>query len=75
MAAGVWQVEVKGVLQPYNGFMAIDDFTLVPGPCPDRVSCDFEDGNCLWENIEDSEWLNGEENRYVEEMEGREKRK
>ncbi|XP_071520575.1 LOW QUALITY PROTEIN: MAM and LDL-receptor class A domain-containing protein 1-like [Panulirus ornatus] len=59
LAAGAWQVECRVVVDLGIGFIGIDDFTLNPGGCPDPVSCDFEGGTCLWQNVESDKWSNG----------------
>lgn len=60
LAPGVWYVELRVSLEVNNGFVAVDDFILIPDVCPSPVSCDFEANTCLWENVETSKWTNGE---------------
>ncbi|KAK8747593.1 hypothetical protein OTU49_016481, partial [Cherax quadricarinatus] len=59
LAAGVWQIELKVVVEHNGGFIGIDDYIMGPGACPDPVSCDFEDGICLWQNLETNKWTTG----------------
>ncbi|GIY24062.1 MAM and LDL-receptor class A domain-containing protein 1, partial [Caerostris extrusa] len=35
------------------GQVAIDDVTITNGPCPSQGYCDFENEDCLWENVRD----------------------
>ncbi|KAG7165100.1 MAM and LDL-receptor class A domain-containing protein 2-like 1, partial [Homarus americanus] len=59
LVTGVWQIELKVTVEPNSGFIGIDDYIMSPGACPDPVSCDFEDGTCLWQNVEKSKWSYG----------------
>lgn len=59
LATGIWQVELKAVVEPGSGFIGFDDFAVSPGACPDPVSCDFEGGTCLWQNVDRNKWTSG----------------
>ncbi|XP_037797169.1 MAM and LDL-receptor class A domain-containing protein 1-like [Penaeus monodon] len=57
LAEGGWQVEFRVTVGNDNGFVGIDDVILSPDACPDPVSCDFEDGSCLWQNFGGNSWI------------------
>lgn len=60
LADGGWQVEFRVTVGKDNGFVGIDDVIVSPEACPDPVSCDFEDGSCLWQNFGGNSWITGE---------------
>ena len=41
----------EGVIgSDYTSDIAIDDYSIVDGPCPDPLWCDFEEDTCGYEN-------------------------
>ncbi|XP_054714592.1 LOW QUALITY PROTEIN: MAM and LDL-receptor class A domain-containing protein 2-like [Uloborus diversus] len=47
-----WQIMFEVSTEKYGyGQVAIDDVFVESGKCPDPGYCDFEQENCLWENV------------------------
>ena len=52
--------EVIKTVENTNGFIGIDDVTIIPGACPPPINCNFEDGTiCSWSQFgyDDLDWL------------------
>uniref|UniRef100_A0AAQ5YK66 MAM domain-containing protein n=1 Tax=Amphiprion ocellaris TaxID=80972 RepID=A0AAQ5YK66_AMPOC len=55
----VHQVILEATVGGEAGDIAIDDISLVHGPCPASELCDFEEGSCNWQQqtTDDFDWL------------------
>lgn len=55
----VHQVIVEATVGGEAGDIAIDDISLIHGPCPASDVCDFEEGSCNWQQqtTEDFDWV------------------
>ncbi|KAM4557404.1 apical endosomal glycoprotein [Fundulus diaphanus] len=55
----VHQVILEGTVGGEAGDIAIDDISLVFGPCPDSDLCDFEEDSCNWlqTTSDDFDWI------------------
>ncbi|XP_035993676.1 MAM and LDL-receptor class A domain-containing protein 1 [Fundulus heteroclitus] len=55
----VHQVILEGTVGGEAGDIAIDDISLVFGPCPDSGLCDFEEDSCNWlqTSSDDFDWI------------------
>ncbi|XP_055359914.1 MAM and LDL-receptor class A domain-containing protein 2 isoform X2 [Betta splendens] len=55
----VHQVIVEATVGGDAGDIAIDDISLIDGPCPASDLCDFEEGSCNWQQqaTDDFDWF------------------
>ncbi|MED6241113.1 hypothetical protein ATANTOWER_028659 [Ataeniobius toweri] len=55
----VHQVLLEATVGGEAGDIAIDDISLIYGPCPDSDLCDFEENSCNWQQAtsDDSDWI------------------
>ncbi|XP_034038505.1 MAM and LDL-receptor class A domain-containing protein 1-like [Thalassophryne amazonica] len=55
----VHQVILEATVGGEAGDIAIDDVSFISGPCPATDLCDFEEGNCNWQQdtTDDAEWV------------------
>ncbi|KAK1879509.1 MAM and LDL-receptor class A domain containing protein 1 [Dissostichus eleginoides] len=55
----VHQVILEATVGGEAGDIAIDDISLISGPCPASDVCDFEEGSCDWQqqSDDDSDWV------------------
>ncbi|TKS79616.1 LDL-receptor class A domain-containing protein 2 Skeletal organic matrix MAM and [Collichthys lucidus] len=55
----VHQLILEATVGGEAGDIAIDDISLISGPCPASDMCDFEEGSCNWqqETTDDSDWV------------------
>ncbi|XP_063741754.1 MAM and LDL-receptor class A domain-containing protein 1 [Eleginops maclovinus] len=55
----VHQVILEATVGGEAGDIAIDDISLISGPCPASDVCDFEEGSCGWqqESDDDFDWV------------------
>ncbi|KAK5602804.1 hypothetical protein CRENBAI_025076 [Crenichthys baileyi] len=55
----VHQVILEATVGGEAGDIAIDDISLIYGPCSDSDLCDFEEGSCNWQQAtsDDSDWI------------------
>ncbi|XP_077471884.1 MAM and LDL-receptor class A domain-containing protein 1 isoform X3 [Stigmatopora argus] len=55
----IHQVILEASVGGQAGDIAVDDISLVLGACPDSDLCDFEDGNCNWQqkSDDDADWI------------------
>uniref|UniRef100_G3PY20 MAM domain-containing protein n=2 Tax=Gasterosteus aculeatus aculeatus TaxID=481459 RepID=G3PY20_GASAC len=55
----VHQVILEATVGGEAGDIAIDDISLVGGPCPASDACDFEEGSCGWQQgtTDDFDWV------------------
>ncbi|XP_062284207.1 MAM and LDL-receptor class A domain-containing protein 1 [Scomber scombrus] len=55
----VHQVILEATVGGEVGDIAIDDISLISGPCPTSDLCDFEEGSCNWQQqtTDDAEWV------------------
>ncbi|KAM4729149.1 apical endosomal glycoprotein [Anableps anableps] len=55
----VHQVILEATVGGEAGDIAIDDISLIHGPCPDSDLCDFEEGSCNWQQAisDDFDWI------------------
>ncbi|XP_047128245.1 MAM and LDL-receptor class A domain-containing protein 1 isoform X1 [Hydra vulgaris] len=50
--SSIFNIDIEGVRGiSYEGDISIDDIVVSDGKCPPTRYCDFENGNCDWENI------------------------
>ncbi|AWP03839.1 putative apical endosomal glycoprotein-like [Scophthalmus maximus] len=59
MLQKVHQVVLEATVGGEAGDIAIDDISLVSGPCPASDLCDFEEGSCNWQQhtTDDFDWV------------------
>ena len=56
-----WRLTIEGViLETGVGDMAIDDLSLVDGPCSSKRLCDFEADLCGFEPWQNKTWTRGQ---------------
>lgn len=55
----VHQVILEATVGGEAGDIAIDDISLISGPCPASDLCDFEQGSCNWQQqtSDDADWV------------------
>ncbi|XP_075339459.1 MAM and LDL-receptor class A domain-containing protein 1 [Odontesthes bonariensis] len=55
----VHQVVLEATVGGEAGDIAIDDISLIHGPCPASDLCDFEEGSCNWQQVttDDFDWV------------------
>ncbi|KAM7379552.1 hypothetical protein PAMP_005098 [Pampus punctatissimus] len=55
----VHQVILEATVGGEAGDIAIDDISLISGPCPASDLCDFEEGSCNWlqQTTDDADWV------------------
>ncbi|XP_070701014.1 MAM and LDL-receptor class A domain-containing protein 1 [Pempheris klunzingeri] len=55
----VHQVILEATVGGEAGDIAIDDISLISGPCPASDVCDFEEGSCNWQQqtADDFDWV------------------
>ncbi|XP_077580663.1 MAM and LDL-receptor class A domain-containing protein 2 [Stigmatopora nigra] len=55
----IHQVILEASVGGQAGDIAVDDISLGLGACPDSDLCDFEDGNCNWQqnSDDDTDWI------------------
>ncbi|XP_059201290.1 MAM and LDL-receptor class A domain-containing protein 1-like [Centropristis striata] len=55
----VHQVILEATVGGEAGDIAIDDISLISGPCPASDLCDFEEGSCNWQQqtTDDFDWV------------------
>ncbi|XP_038573588.1 MAM and LDL-receptor class A domain-containing protein 1 [Micropterus salmoides] len=55
----VHQVILEATVGGQAGDIAIDDISLISGPCPASDMCDFEEGSCNWQQqtTDDFDWV------------------
>ncbi|XP_044077011.1 MAM and LDL-receptor class A domain-containing protein 1 isoform X2 [Siniperca chuatsi] len=55
----VHQVILEATVGGQAGDIAIDDISLISGPCPASDTCDFEEGSCNWQQqtTDDFDWV------------------
>ncbi|XP_071348966.1 MAM and LDL-receptor class A domain-containing protein 2 isoform X2 [Trachinotus anak] len=55
----VHQVVLEATVGGEAGDIAIDDISLISGPCPASDLCDFEEGSCNWQQqtTDDFDWF------------------
>ncbi|KAL6103987.1 uncharacterized protein ACO6RY_13812 [Pungitius sinensis] len=55
----VHQVILEATVGGEAGDIAMDDVSLLSGPCPPSDACDFEEGSCGWqqETTDDLDWV------------------
>ncbi|XP_068593728.1 MAM and LDL-receptor class A domain-containing protein 1 isoform X2 [Cebidichthys violaceus] len=55
----VHQVILEATVGGEAGDIAIDDISLISGPCPASDMCDFEEGSCNWQQqtTDDFDWV------------------
>ncbi|XP_039670520.1 MAM and LDL-receptor class A domain-containing protein 1 [Perca fluviatilis] len=55
----VHQVILEATVGGMAGDIAIDDMSLISGPCPASDMCDFEEGSCNWQQqtTDDFDWV------------------
>jgi hypothetical protein len=44
----------------YSSDIAVDDLSIIPGPCPSPGSCDFESGFCSYTNVQQGDQFDWE---------------
>ena len=44
----------------YSSDIAVDDLSIIPGPCPSPGSCDFESGFCAYTNVQQGDQFDWE---------------
>ncbi|XP_039999701.1 MAM and LDL-receptor class A domain-containing protein 1 [Xiphias gladius] len=59
MLQKVHQVTLEATVGGEAGDIAIDDISLISGPCPASDLCDFEEGSCNWQQqtTDDLDWV------------------